>query len=237
MQISVKILFISILFLSFKSQGQTKIYLIPGQGSDYRIFSKIKFPPNYEICHINYVIPNKGESLRAYAKRLSNQIPEGEKFILTGVSLGGMIATEIAEIRDPEKIIIISSAKNSNELPKRYNFQKRIPVYKLVGAKLSKRGAKVLQPIVEPDRNREKETFKSMLDSKDPEFLKRTIAMIINWERKSNSKEIIHIHGDNDKTVPIKNVEYDYLIKNGSHMMALTEAEKISAILQQILDE
>lgn len=237
MQTSVKILFISILFLSFKSQGQTKIYLVPGQGSDYRIFSKIKFPPKYKICHINYVIPNKEESLRAYAKRLSTQIPKDEKFIIIGVSLGGMIATEIAEIRAPEKVIIISSAKNSNELPKRYNFQKRIPVYKLVGAKLSKRGARVLQPIVEPDRNREKETFKSMLDAKDPEFLKRTIAMIINWEKESNSKEIIHIHGDNDKTVPIKNVEYDYLVKNGSHMMALTEAGKISAILQQILDE
>jgi len=225
------------LLLSFKSPERTKIYLIPGQGSDLRVFSKIKFPPNYEICHIKYVIPPKGESLPAYAKRLSNQIPDDEKFIIVGVSLGGMIAAEIAEIRNPEKVIIISSAKNSTELPKRYNFQKKIPVYKLVGPKLSKSGAKILQPIVEPDRNREKETFKLMLEAKEPEFLKRTIPMIINWERESNSKKIIHIHGDNDKTIPVRNVKYDYLIKDGSHMMTLTEPEKISAILEQILNE
>lgn len=115
--------------------------------------------------------------------------------------------------------------KNSEELPKRYTFQKKIPVYKIVSSKLSKAGAKILQPIVEPARRKEKETFKAMLEAKDPVFLERTISMIINWDRKTNSKEIIHIHGNKDRTIPIKNVNFDYLVNKGSHMMTLKKPD------------
>ncbi len=222
-------------FISSKSDEKTKIYLIPGQGSDSRIFSKLTFPADYELVHIDYVMPNKAETLKEYAKRISSQIEENDNFILVGVSLGGMITSEIAEFKNPEQVILISSAKNSTELPKRYNFQKKLPIYKLVGPKLSKRGAKILQPIVEPDSKKEKELFKSMLESKDPIFLERTIEMIINWERETNSKDIIHIHGNMDRTIPIKNIKYDHLIDKGSHMMTLTKANELSLLLTEIL--
>ncbi len=92
-----------------------------------------------------------------------------------------------------------------------------------------------MQPIVEPVQKQYKEIFKSMLNDKDPEFLKRTIGMIINWERVCYSNEIIHIHGDKDNTIPIRNVKYDYLIENGSHMMVLTKGEEISKLINKIL--
>lgn len=236
MRIAIKTLIVSMLFISANTVDTTKIYLIPGQGSDQRIYSKIKFPGKYEVVHINYEMPNETENMPTYAKRLSNQIKEESNFILIGVSLGGMIASEIAEFKAPEKVIIISSAKNSCELPGRYSFQKKIPVYKMVGPKLSKIGAKILQPIVEPDSRKEKATFKAMLDAKDPIFLKRTIAMIMNWDRDTNSKKIIQIHGNKDHTIPIKNVDYDYLVNKGSHMMALTRSEEITEILENILE-
>jgi len=74
-----------------------------------------------------------------------------------------------------------------------------------------------------------------MLDSKDPVFLNRTIQMIINWDRTTNSKKIIHIHGNKDRTIPIKNVECDYCVKDGSHMMALTRGDEITDLLNEIL--
>jgi len=235
MKMTMNILAIALLFLSANSIEKTTIYLIPGQGSDARIFNNIEFPYNYKVVHIEYEKPNEKEHMPEYAQRLSHQIKEDNGFIIIGVSLGGMIAAEIAEYKNPKQVIIISSAKNSTELPKRYNFQKKIPVYKMVGPKLSKMGAKILQPIVEPDRRKEKETFKAMLAAKDPIFLERTIQMIINWDRRCNSQEIIHIHGNKDRTIPIKNVDYDYLVPNGSHMMTLTRGDEISKLLRDIL--
>lgn len=211
------------------------IYLIPGQGSDYRLFKNLQIDSSFEIRNILYCIPEENKTLQEFARELSLQIDTTRPYILIGVSLGGMIATEMGEFMNPEKIILISSAKCRNELPKRYKFQRRFPIYKILSGETIKKGAKIMQPIVEPDRNREKETFKSMLNDKDPDFLKRTIKMILEWERIDYRSDIIHIHGDNDSTIPIRNVRYDYLLKNGSHMIVLTRGAEISELINEIL--
>jgi len=211
------------------------INLIPGQGSDRRIFSELNFEGNHEINHLTYLIPHKAESLGAYSKRMAAQIDPSKKNIIIGVSLGGMIATEMHEIVKPEKTIIISSAKSYQELPIQYRLQRLIPFYRILSNNLAQKAALFVQPIVEPDRNKRKELFISMLSDKNPVFLNRAIGMIINWQREKYPDNIIHIHGDNDKTIPIKNVKYDYLIENGSHMMTLTRAEELNDILDQII--
>jgi uncharacterized Rossmann fold enzyme len=55
--------------------------------------------------------------------------------------------------------------------------------------------------------------------------------MIVNWKRSCYNSEIVHIHGDNDRTIPIKNVKADYVIKNGSHMMVLTQYGNVNKVL------
>lgn len=211
------------------------IYFVPGQGADDRLFDSLKLHKSFEIRDIKYFTPSKNMTMSEFARQLATQIDTTKPFILIGVSLGGMLSTEMSDFLNPEEIILISSAKQHTELPKRYTFQQKIPIYKALPPRTIKAGAKIMQPIVEPDRNKQKTTFKSMLDRKDPKFLKRTIHMIINWERTAHRTDIIHIHGNNDKTIPIKNVNYDYLIENGSHMMALTRSQEISEIINSIL--
>jgi hypothetical protein len=147
-----------------------------------------------------------------------------------------MICVELNEILTAQKVIIISSAKNRSELPFRYKFQRVIPIYKILPARSLLFGAKFLQPIVEPDRDRNKETFKSMLSAKNPVYIKRTIEMIIKWDRKKNTKKMIHIHGDNDHTLPIRRVNCDYIVNGGSHMMTLTRFDVITGILKKELE-
>ncbi len=217
------------------NKNSTTIYLIPGQGSDARLFQDLSFDTNFTIKHIKYQTPSKKMTMNQLAQALSNQIDTNQPFILIGVSLGGMLATEMTTFLNPQKTIIISSAKNRKELPAQYRFQKTIPIYKLAPKRLAKFGAKVLQPIVEPDRRHNKETFKAMLNDKDPKFLKRTIEIIIRWERLESPKNIEHIHGTKDHTIPYRNVDCIHTINKGSHMMALTRAEEISVLLNQLL--
>lgn len=61
--------------------------------------------------------------------------------------------------------------------------------------------------------------------------------MILNWEREVAPQSIVHIHGNKDKTIPIKNVHYDYKVDKGSHMMTLTRGEEISELILEILEE
>ncbi len=234
------LLTLAIVFSSFvlrANKPKTTVYLLPGQGADYRLFNNLEIDPSFEVRCIDYETPDKGTSMEEYACLLAKQIDTSGKFILIGTSLGGMLATEMGEFLHPEKIIIIASAKCSNELPMRYKFQKKIPLYKMVPPRMAKMGAKILQPIVEPDRNKEKETFKRMLEDKDPDFLRRTIEMILTWDRIECRNDIIHIHGDKDRTIPIRNVQYDYLVEKGSHMMTLTRGKEISSLINEILRE
>ena len=143
----------------------------------------------------------------------------------------------MADFLHPEKVIVISSAKSRKEFPGRYRFQKIVPVYWGVPGIAIKTGARILQPLVEPDRNKDKATFKSMLRNKDPLFLKRTTTMILTWKRESYSNKIVHIHGDIDKTLPPRFVQYDYLVEDGSHMMVLTRGKLISELIYGIMNE
>ena len=59
--------------------------------------------------------------------------------------------------------------------------------------------------------------------------------MIINWDRIDFGSNIVHIHGDNDHTIPIKNVNCNFLIQGGSHMMVLTRTKEINKIIISIL--
>ncbi len=241
MQFQIYLIFILSITFPSKIEGimnsKTTIYLIPGQGADHRIFNNFELDLKYNIKHIKWKVPTPKETLSEYAQRLAYQIDTSGKYILIGISLGGMVATEMAEFLKPEKVIIISSAKNRGELPGRYKFMSVLPINRIVPASLLKAGTFIAQPLVEPDRKNEKETFVAMIKAINPQFLKRTIDMIINWERLDNNKDIIHIHGTKDQTLPIKNIRYDYKIDGGSHMMALTRGKEVSQIINSILGE
>jgi len=210
--------------------------LLSGHGSDERIFSKLNLQKDYDTVYIKYPIPYKNETLKDYALRISWQIDASKPFSLLGVSLGGMIAVELNDILKPEKVIIISSAANNNELPMRYDFVSAVELDKIPTANFYKLSAKMAQKVVEHDREKEAELFNSMLKNKKALFLKRAAHMIVNWNREeAKKKNVYHLHGTNDKTIPFRNVNADFVIQNGSHMMALTEADKIAVIIKGIL--
>lgn len=235
-------LFIALLFLlsavswgADPPDGDTIVYLFPGQGADGRLFKHLEVPSGYDTVHISYPVPEKHETMAEYACRFIEEIDHSTPYILMGVSLGGMICTELTDTIAPLKTIVISSAKTTCELPDRYTFQQHLHLNRIIPKGMTKGGARVLQGIVEPDRKHDKETFVEMLKAKDPLYLKRTVDMIINWERTTYSDKIVHIHGEKDHTIPIKNIQYDYLVEDGSHMMIITRAGEINLIIAKIL--
>ena len=215
--------------------SDTIIYLLPGQGADCRLFKYIEFP--YDTVHLEFPVPEKKTTLREYAHGFIPRIDTSKPFILIGVSLGGMICSELTDTLEPDLTIVISSAKYRAELPGRYKFQKTIPLNKIIPKGMTKWGAKVLAPIVEPARKQDKETFRSMIEAKDPAYIKRTVDMVINWNKEGYNDRIIHIHGDRDHTLPHRKVRYDYLVENGTHMMVYIRGDEVSRLINEILQD
>lgn len=217
---------------------RTTVYFFPGQGSDDRIFEKIELDSTrYQSVFFAYPTPEKRSDLRSYAHQFIDSIDTSSPFVLIGVSLGGMMCVEISDTLKPKKTIIISSAKSRSELPFRYRFQRYLPLYKIFPKRMLLGGAKMMQPIVEPDRNKNKSTFQAMLNAKDPMYMKRTIGLIVRWRRIQQNHKIDHIHGTKDNTLPYRKVDANYTVQGGSHMMTLTEGERIFEIILELLEE
>ena len=213
-----------------------RVYLFPGQGSDYRIFDSLQIGSEIEKKIVNYPIPERNEQLKDYANRLINQIDTTSSYAFIGVSLGGMLAVELNNSLTPKTTILVSSVKARNELPKPLKSLKHFPINKGIPAICYKWGSFIAQPIFEPDRKKNKATFKAMLKAKDPKFLKRATYMISNWENTQISDNIFHIHGTDDNTLPLKHINADVIIESGSHMMMLTRGNEISEIIQMHLN-
>lgn len=222
---------LSQILISCYAQVKPQLYAIPGQGGDCRTFESWQLEKHFEFHCIEHQIPEKGWSMRDYAFHLMQQIDTSRPFILLGVSIGGMLACEMADTLKPEKLIIISSASSKHQLPMRYRMLKKVPIYKVVPGWLSKAGTYVLQPILEPESKARKALWKKMIADKEPKFLKRSIPMIIEWERDTPPDDLIHIHGSKDHTLPIKHIHPDYIIPGGTHLMSTAEPEVISPLV------
>ncbi len=238
MRVFSKIIYSGILLLlPFLLSGidtiKINIYLLHGQGADSRMFKNIKLIPQTNPILLDYGTPPKGEDMNGFARTIAEKIDTITPYVIIGVSLGGMLATEMADFLNPEKVILISSAKTRKELPGKY----KTFFHRLVPGWLMKGSALILQPIVEPDRNKDKPLFVSMLKKKTPRYFKRTVGLIASWKRETYPKNIIHIHGDKDNTIPIKKVKYDFLVKDGSHMMTVTKGQEIGEIINTILKD
>jgi len=218
---------------SLPSKSQT-VYLLPGQGGDERLFQNIRIT-GHETQVIVLETPMKGESLPEYAKRLSAQIDTTRPFSLVGVSFGGMIAVEMTKILNPQKVILISSAKTKAELPYRYKIVNRLRLYQLFNGKLLKSLANIARPIAEPDSRTDHELFSAMINDKDPAYLARAVQALIRWENMEYRHDIIHIHGTDDHTIPIKNIYNPIIVEGGSHVMILTMGETISTLINEHL--
>lgn len=225
------------LYISAQINQEKLIYLIPGQGSDERLFKNIHID-QFETKSIKYIIPEKGEDMASYAKKIATQIDTTKRYSIIGVSLGGMLAVEMSKILQPEEVILIASAKTKSEIPALYIFFNKIPIHRLLGGRFYKFWTILLQPLYEPMDKEDQILWRKMMKGKDPKFMKRAVRCIVEWDNENyDGIKLLHIHGTKDKTLPIKNIHEPIVIENGTHVMTLTKGEEISNIVNQWLNK
>jgi pimeloyl-ACP methyl ester carboxylesterase len=211
--------------------AQHPVYALPGQGADARSFQRLVLPPGYELRPIELPVPGCKEPMASYARRVAAEIDTTQPFSLLGVSMGGMAAVEISRFLHPEHLILIASIKHRDEMPPRYRFLRAVPLHRLFGGQaLSFLGNRV-RNLYEPEGRPYDSLYTAMLRDKPRKFLPRAIGCIAGWESDSYPPGLIHIHGTRDRTLPYRHVRGAIPIERGSHLLIMTRAEEISAIL------
>jgi pimeloyl-ACP methyl ester carboxylesterase len=232
-QITVNCLIFSCFWVvncTFSQTTKPRLYLLAGQDSDYRLFQKYNFE-RFDTTAICYITPEKGDDMATYARRLMAQMDTTQPFFLMASSLGGMLSCEMAKVKRPEKILMLAGAKCRRELPFHFRMQKYVPLYRLFGGRALKAFAVTVHFFLEPETRRERKVFRAMMHDKDPKFMTRGVAMIVNWNNTTLPDNIIHLHGSKDRVLPKRRVRHATIIKGASHTMALTRSAEIQPFL------
>jgi pimeloyl-ACP methyl ester carboxylesterase len=213
-----------------------KIYCFSGLGADKRVFKNLSLQKQYELIHIDWIKPLEGESISAYALRISCKIDTSEPFSLLGLSFGGVIGIEVAKTLKPFKFFLISSIESTSELPFYLKAIRFLKLLHLVPESFLKQTNIFTQKLFGLKSKENIQLFKQIMIDSDPTFLKWAINVLLNW-KNSQTIACIRIHGSNDRTLPapLPNT-YIHIIKGGGHYMVLDRAEEISSIINTNLN-
>lgn len=214
----------------------TNVYLVPGMAAGSEIFKNLKFPENYKIHILEWLIPEKNESLEAYARKMVSRIKE-ENIILIGVSFGGVVVQEMSKYILVKKLVIISSVKTKDELPRRMKLANFTKAYKLIPTGLVANTDDLTKFSIGPKTKKRLSLYNKYLHVRDKQYLDWALEKMITWNRTEPIKNVIHIHGDKDVVFPAKYLKDYQVIKNGTHIMILNRGREISKKLLTIFKE
>lgn len=212
----------------------SKIYCISGLGVDERAFSQLHFK-DVEMVHIPWLDFKPNEGLKDYAYRLYQQMEVEDNYHLMGLSLGGMIAQEIAKIHPPKHMFLLSTATKPEDISSirllgKIRIQYLLPDYLLTHTN------PFLNWYFGVKSKTTKVILKEMMVDADPTFIRRAITAIVEWQggnlSKGNPCKPHVIHGAADRLIPMRK-DADVVFPNGGHLVILEQGEAISQYIEQ----
>lgn len=218
-----------------KSTSKENVYMMPGMAANPTIFENIKLDDSrFEIHWLSWKDPLKNESIQDYARRMCAEIKH-ENPVIIGVSFGGVLVQEIAKLLTVKRLIIISSVKQTSEIPKHMLLAKDTGVYKYLPFGLINYIEQIEKLPVGNLIHKRLKLYKQYLSVNDKIYLDWAVKQMLCWEQAQPMKGIIHIHGDQDKVFPIKNIETCITVPDGTHLMILNRFRWFNENLPQII--
>lgn len=209
------------------------IYCLSGLGADERLFASLDLG-NQHVVHIPWGNPGSHRDLTSYAASLAKGITS-EKPVLLGVSLGGIVAVEIAKHIPAARVILISSAKTYKELPSYYRIAAKLGFHKLGTRYMALRFIHVVNWFFGLKKKDEQMLVWNMILDTHVIFFRWAARQILSWRNIFLPTHCIHIHGTADRVIPFRNVSATHVIEGGCHLMVVDRAAEISEIIKQAL--
>ncbi len=213
------------------------IYFIPGLGGTALMFKAQEALP-YPIEVVELLRPKSiDESFKSYAKRMSKYIDTSKPYVIAGVSMGGMLATELSKRLSPAPIttILISSIKHRDEKPPHVRaVQRYIPIDKLITPTTFNFFLRYAEPILGVVHPTHKDEFTAMIRQHDHLLIKWGVQQVSKWKfKKKLPKNVLHIQGTRDHIFPHYWVKDAHLIKGGTHFVNMEQADMVNFIIKK----
>jgi len=211
------------------------LYIISGLGADERVFRNLRFP-EYRVHFLKWLVPEKGETLENYARRMSDQI-DSARPILIGMSFGGIMAAEIARHIEVRRIILISSVKERRELPPLFRFVGKFGIHRLIPVRLFTWSNPLTNWLFGTQGREEERLLAAVMKDTHLGYLKWAIDKILLWKNETRASHLTHIHGTADRLLPFRYITDAIAVKGGGHLMILNKAEEVGRMINELLVE
>lgn len=199
------------------------VYFMPGMAANPSIFEYIKLPEEqFEMHFLEWMIPEKNETLEKYAERMVSKI-EHQNPVLIGVSFGGILVQEMSKFLEVKRLIVISSIKSKEELPKGLKVLKITKAYKILPTQLIENIELLAKFVFGKAVTKRMELYKKYLSVRDKDYLDWAIEQIIFWEQETPNPEAVYIHGDKDVVFPNSCHGECIIVKGGTHIMIINK--------------
>lgn len=204
------------------------VYLLPGLGTDQRVFEKLKIEAT-TVKYLPFLEPGRKESIASYALRMAQTIEHTQGVVLVGLSLGGILAQEIAAQRAVDKIILLSSVKTPSEIPFWMRLGKLLPFHKIpISVQTRAKTVRTWGRLFGVKHLAAVSMFKDMMLQYSDWYFQWSTHQIIHWQGVQHNSSILHIHGTNDLVFPLRNINNAQVIKDGTHSLVYTHASVVN---------
>lgn len=210
-----------------------RVYLLPGVGCDARLFHRLELD-GLAAKKLEWPRFGPNETLASIAETLAAQVNITEPHVLVGVSMGGMVAQELAMFTNPRKVILISSWTGPHEWNALARINARLGLHRVI-RDWSVRAAWPVKRLIDRRERSIDVLLFDMARKQGASQLRRGTAAIMRWKGSRWQGTTVRIHGDKDIVTPLR-FPVDHLVKGGQHVMVLTRPKEVSRLLREAIN-
>lgn len=211
------------------------IFFISGLGADHRAFDRIKLD-DYEQTHLPWIIPEWKDTMNSYAKKMAEPILKAENPVVIGLSLGGMLASEMTTFIPHLQVILVSSIKSHEERSNILKLGRVFPIQNLMPPNTLHRFS-VFWEIAQRKRLKgDTKHMTQMFKEQNDTFLRWAIVNAPKWRGKGDESRIAHIHGTMDRMFPFRRIKNPIPVEGGTHLMVYVNGEEVTKLIKQELN-
>lgn len=213
-----------------------KVNAFSGLGADGRLFEKIILPEGAELVPMDWLHPGNCKTLGDYARLYKDTYPFEENAILMGVSMGAMVAQELAAMGVGKGLILISTITARSEMPPLLRFAGALGIPRLATKRLLMGLANFGDRFTIKSR-KGRALFYDMLRDSDPTLMTFGANAITIWKGVESQVPALRLHGTNDRVFPPNRIGDHVSIPDGNHFMAYEYADAINPELVEFIEK
>lgn len=215
-----------------------RMHLITGFGLDKRAFSPLRLPEDRFRLY-DLIPPRRRETLRGYALRMAEGMDLDPGDVVGGISLGGMLALEIARAVPCRAVVLIASADHPRHIRRRFLVWSRLAphapdflikrVFALIPLALKLQG--MLSPSGQALLNDIMQRF-------PPSYLRGIPPKIREWEGCPPAVPLRQIHSEGDWLIRLNGGgPHLTVVKGRNHLITVSHPEEVRKFLMDVYGE